>query len=299
MDPPQTQTPVEHLYRELDELRLRNADRKAEISTLGRRIEQTLGERDALNEEVGRISAEIKKLKAKRDSLNAEVKGLKTKRDELRNEAAKKRETLSKLLEQARGISEQLRGNMSDIATQIQRLEWYIQTNPLSTQAERNLIAKIGALEANLAKHKGLKNVRESLLRLKIEVGALRIQAQTTHEELTRIASESEKTHAAMQALVKVLVEKKKEADQKHANFLEQSKQRHEAVSTLKSDLLRMEQIRLEIAKTKTSSKFEKAEKVKSKYKAAANEKLRTGGKLSLEEFQALMGDSLSESEDE
>ncbi|HXZ98304.1 MAG TPA: hypothetical protein VED24_02940, partial [Candidatus Acidoferrum sp.] len=155
------------------------------------------------------------------------------------------------------------------------------------------------ALEVNLAKHKGLKNVRDSLLRLKIEVGALRIQAQTTHEELTRIASESEKTHAAMQALVKVLVEKKKEADQKHANFLEQSKQRHEAVSTLKNDLLRIEEIRLEIAKTKTSSKYEKGEQVKSKYKAAANEKLRTGGKLSLEEFQALMGDSLSEGEDE
>ena len=74
---------------------------------------------------------------------------------------------------------------MSEVLTQINRLEWFIQTNPLAPQTERSLIAKIGALEANLAKHKGLKNVRDNLLRLKIDVGALRIQAQSAHEELT------------------------------------------------------------------------------------------------------------------
>ncbi len=293
------QTSVDHLYRELQELRAKNSETKAEISSLGRRIEQSLNERDALNDEVRRISAEVKKLKEKRDSLNAQVKTLKTKRDELRDEAAKKREVLSKLLEQAKGISQQLHGSMSDILAQIQRLEWFIQTNPLSTQAERNLVAKIGTLEVNLAKHKGLKNVRDSLLRLKIEVGALRIRAQATHEELTKIAGESEKTHAAMQEQLKALLAKKNQADQRHTEFIEQSKRRQEAVSSLRSNLLRIEQIRAEIGKTKTSSRFEKGEKVKSKYKAAANEKLRTGGKLSLEEFQALMGDSLSDDDDE
>jgi uncharacterized coiled-coil DUF342 family protein len=293
------QTPIDHLYRELQELRAENSEKKAEISSLGRRIEDSLNERDSLNDQVRKISMEVRKLKEKRDSLNAQVKALKTRRDELREEAAKKREVLSKLLEQAKAISQQLHGSMSDILSQVQRLEWFIQTNPLSPQAERNLVARIGALEVNLAKHKGLKNVRDSLLRLKIEVGALRIRAQTTHEELTKIAGESEKIHATMQEQVKSLLEKKKQADQKHSDFIEQSKRRQEAVSSLRSNLLRIEQIRVEIGKTKTSSKFEKAEKVKSKYKAAANEKLRTGGKLSLEEFQALMGDSLSDDHDE
>jgi uncharacterized coiled-coil DUF342 family protein len=102
-----------------------------------------------------------------------------------------------------------------------------------------------------------------------------------------------------MQEQVKALLEKKKQADQRHTDFIEQSKRRQEVVSSLRSNLLRIEQIRIEIGKNKTSSKFEKAEKVKSKYKAAANEKVRTGGKLSLEEFQALMSDSLSDDDDE
>lgn len=161
------------------------------------------------------------------------------------------------------------------------------------------MVAKIGALEVNLAKHKGLKNVRDNLLRLKVEVGALRIQAQSTHEELTKIAEESEKVHTAMHELVKVLADKKKQADQKHTEYLEQSKERHEAFTTLKNDLQRIDEIRAQIGEAKVSSKVEKAEKVKSKYKEAANEKLRTGGKLSFEEFQALMGDSLSDSGDE
>lgn len=299
MDSRTIQTPVEHLYRELEQLKASSANKKTEIRFLRTQINETVKQRDELNADVKRLSIEAKKLREKRDSLNAKVKDLKTKRDELRNEASKKRETLSKLLEQTRQISEQLHGSMSDVLTQIKRLEWYIQTNPLSTQAERSLVAKIGALEANLAKHKGLRNVREKLLRLKVEVGALRIQAQSTHEELTKIAYESEHVHTAMYELVKVTTEKKKEADQRHAKYVEQSKERHEAIATLRSNLQRIDEIRTQIGEVKVSSKLEKAEKVRSKYKEAANEKVRSGGKLSFEEFQALMGDSLSDSEGE
>jgi len=38
---------------------------------------------------------------------------------------------------------------------------------------------------------------------------------------------------------------------------------------------------------------------VKTKYKEAAEEKMRTGGKLSFEEFQALMADTISEGEED
>lgn len=293
------QTPVEHLYRELQELKTENVDKKDEIVRLRKQIEETLTHRDAFNAEVKQISTEAKKLKTRRDALNTRVKELKIKRDELRSEASKKRESLTKLLEQARKISEQVQGSMSEISTQIKRLEWYIQTNPLAPQAERSLVAKIGALEVNLAKHKGLKKVRDNLLRLKVEVGALRIQAQSTHEELTKIAQESEKVHIPMQELVNLLTEKKKAADEKHMLYLEQSKQRHEAVATLKNNLLRIDEIRGKIGEVKTSSKIEKAEKLKSKYKEAANEKIRTGGKMSFEEFQALMGDSLPDGDED
>jgi uncharacterized coiled-coil DUF342 family protein len=298
MDSQQVETPVEHLYSELRELRARTVEKKVKISVLRERIDEAMTERDALNAEVKRISAQVRKLKSDRDSLNAKVKELKTKRDELRNEAAKKRETLTQLLEQARGISEQLHGSVSDILTQIKRLEWFIQTNPLAPQAERNLVAKIGALEANLAKHKGLKNVRDKLLQLKIDVGALRIRAQSTHEELMKIAEESEKVHESMKESLKLLAEARKKADQKHNECIAHIEERHEAISALKSNLARMDEIRARIREA-VPSKVEKAERVKSKYKEAANEKIRTGGKLSFEEFQALMGDSPSDGDDE
>jgi uncharacterized coiled-coil DUF342 family protein len=294
----QVQTSVEQLYEELRQLRSKNEDKRTEIDLLEGRIDQTIAERDALNAEVKRDSAAVRELKSKRDALNVKVKELKTKRDELRNAAAQKRETLTQLLERTRKISEQLHGSMSEILTQINRLEWFIQTNPLAPQTERNLIAKIGALEANLAKHKGLKNVRDNLLRLKIEVGALRIQAQSTHEELMRFAEESEKVHVAMQGLVKVLADKKKSADLKHADYIAQSKQRHDTIVAFENNLERMEVIRALIREAKPS-RFEKAERVKSKYREVANEKLRTGGKLSFEEFQALMGDSTSDGDND
>jgi uncharacterized coiled-coil DUF342 family protein len=299
MDSESTQTPVEHLYHELEELKRKTADEKAAINDSRHQIDETVKQRDALNTEVKGISEDVKKLRAQRDALNAKVKGLKQKRDELQAAAARKREVLSKLLEQARQISEELHGSMSELSKQIKGLEWYIQTNPLAPKTERNVVAKIGALEANLVKHKGLRNVRDKLLQLKIEVGALRLQAQATHDELTKIAKESEKAHSAMQELVKALKEKKEAADAKHSEYLERSKQRHDLALALREHLQRIQEIRSQIGEAKTSSKIEKVEKIKSKYKEAANAKLRAGGKLSFEEFQALMADTLPESEDE
>jgi len=293
-----TQTPVDNLYQELDALKEKNAAKRAKINLLRGQIEETLKQRDEFNAEVKHVSEEVRKLKAKRDSLNAKVKELKEKRDALRGVAAQKREALSKLLEQARHISEQLQGNMSELSRQIKGLEWFIQTTPLSTKAERNLVAKIGALEVSLQKHKGLRNVKDKLLRLRIEVGALRLQAQATHEALTKVAEESEKVHTSMQELVKILVEKMKEADAKHSEYVQRSQERRDMVSDLKANLERMDKIRAQIGEAKTLPKL-KGEELKSKYKQAANEKLRTGGKLSFEEFQALMEDSGSDDDDE
>jgi len=299
MDSNVTHLSVDQLYRELEELQDVNAHKKTEINFLRKQIDEIVKQRDTLNAEVRSISEEVRKLKSKRDSLNGKVKELKQRRDELRQTASQKREVLSKLLEQARQISEQLQGTMSDLSRQIQRLEWYIQTNPLAPQTERNVVAKVGELEINLAKHKGLRNVRDKLLRLKVEVGALRMQAQATHEELTRIAEESEKVHAGMQEFLKNLAQKKQEADEQHSKYLELSKQRHAAINVLRQNQFRIDQIRAQIGEVKVSTRFEKAEKLKSKYKESANEKIKAGGKLSFEEFQALMGDTLSENSEE
>jgi uncharacterized coiled-coil DUF342 family protein len=294
-----TSATTDNLYHELEELKTSITTKKIEISELRKTVDETLKSRDALNTEVRRASEEIKQLKAKRDSLNARVKQLKQKRDQLQAAASQKRETLAGLLEQARKSSEQLHGNMSELSKQIKRLEWYIQTNPLAPKTERSIVAKIGELEASFVKHKALKNVRDKLLQLRVEVGALRMQAQSTHDELTSLAKESEKVHATMQETVKVLSQRKQEADSKHALFLDQSKERREAIVSLKTSLSRAEQIRSEIGEIQVTSTAEKAEKVKSKYKEAANEKLRAGGRLSLEEFQALMADSTSDSDEE
>lgn len=287
------------LYSELEKLKNDNIGKKREISSLRSEIETLLKERDLLNAEVKKIADEVKPLRNKRDSLNSRVKEFKIKRDELRVSATKKRQALSQLLEQAQKSSGKVPGNMSDLTKQITRLEWEIQTNPLDPKTEMNMITKIAELEKHLAKHKVLKGVRDRLLRLRMEVGTLRIQAQSTHQELTKYAEESEKVHKEMVEKVRILSEKKKEADGKHGAFLEKNKQRNEAITTLRNNISRIELVRNQIGDVKTSGKTEKAEKVKSQYKEAAEEKMRTGGKLSFEEFQALMSDTVTEGEED
>jgi len=284
------QSPIDSFYRELDDLRNKNAAKREEIAGLRKQMDESAKRRDDLNSEVKALSEEVKKLKEKRDVLNARVQELKTKRNELRSQAAEKREALSKVLQQTQQMSEQIKGSVAELYKQINSLEWYIQTNPLAPKTERSIIAKISALEIDLAKHKGLRNVKDKLLQLRVEVGALRIQAQATHEELLRIAEESESIHNAMQDLVKTMVGKRKEADNAHAEFLETAQLRREAVNELRANLERIVQLRSKIGEARESPRL-KGEKLKSKYKETATEKMRSGGKLSFEEFQALMED--------
>lgn len=294
------QTSLDNLYSELDELKAQNAARKADIANLRKRIDEAADERDGLNTEVKKLSDEVKKLKSQRDALNGRVKELKLKRDELRTQAVEKRESLTKLLDQTHLMSEQIRGSVSELYRQINSLEWYIQTNPLAPKTERNIIAKISVLEKDLAKHKGLRNVKDKLVQLRVEVGALRIQAQATHAELMKIAEESEKVHKSMYELAKKLIEKRKDADSKHALFLDLNKERREEVGKLRENLERIDLLRTKIGEAKESqSPRLKGEKVKSKYKEAATEKMRTGGKLSFEEFQAFMEDSGSDTDED
>ena len=299
MESPPVVSTTDSLYLELDELKTITGKKKSEITALRKQIDATIKERDGFNAEVKKASEEIRQLKSKRDLLNSRVRELKQKRGELQTAASEKREILTKLLEHARQRSEQLQGSMSELSKQIKQLEWFIQTNPLAPKTERNIITKIAGLEVGLAKHKVLKNVRDKLFQLRIEVGALRLQAQSTHDELTRLAKESEKVHSAMQEIVKVLTEKKNEADSRHKLFVQLHKQRQEAIRILRTSLVRIDQIRSEIGDSKISATVEKGEKVKSKYKEAANEKIRSGGRLSLEEFQALMSDSASAGDEE
>ena len=298
MESETVQAQIDTLYRELDELRANNTARRTEIATLRKQADECANRRDALNGEVKALSEEVKKLKAKRDELNARVKELKTKRNELRAQAAEKREALSKVLQQTQQMSDQLKGSVAELYKQINSLEWYIQTNPLAPKTERSIIAKISALEVDLAKHKGLRNVKGKLLQLRVEVGALRIQAQATHEELTKLAEESENVHNSMQEIAKKLIAKRQEADAAHSEFLAKNQVRREAIAKLKENLEKMDHLRAKIGEAKQSPRL-KGEQLKSKYKEAANAKLRVGGKLSFEEFQALMEDTGTDTDEE
>jgi uncharacterized coiled-coil DUF342 family protein len=101
-----------------------------------------------------------------------------------------------------------------------------------------------------------------------------------------------------MQELVKTMIGKRNEADSAHAEFLETGQSRHEAVNELKANRERIVQLQSKIGEARESPRL-KGEKLKSKYKEAANEKVRSGGKLSFEEFQALMEDLGPDSDQE
>ena len=137
--------------RELEDLYQRLSLLRDEIDRLRREARSWAEKRDAIHEKIRRIKSSIQELRQRRDALNLEVKRLKA----LREDGLKRR---SEIIEEIRRLTEErrrMRGDKprrsrSSLESQLERIEWRIQTEPLSLEEERRLIDQIRLLESQL-----------------------------------------------------------------------------------------------------------------------------------------------------
>jgi uncharacterized coiled-coil DUF342 family protein len=279
----------EALFKQISALRESNVRLLEQREALNRKARELLDQRNKLNEEFKRLVGEVRNLKAGRDELNRKVKELKASRDIAREAADAERERLEKLKDRSVKLSERMNGNPRKAVEEFNRLEWKIQTTPLTPKAEKELIKRLKELEAQVMVAKKADDLRYKIVGTKATIGGRRIQAQSLHEQMTKIVEESEVIHKKLVEVAASASAVKTEADKAHAGFVEAFRGADDAHKQYVTNLVRIRDLRQQISQSGQLSKLRKAQDVREKLERSGAEKLEQGKRLSLEEFKALM----------
>jgi uncharacterized coiled-coil DUF342 family protein len=280
---------TEALFREISALRESNVHLVEQREALNQKARELLEQRNRLNEEFKRLIGEVKTLKARRDELNRKVKELKASRNVARDAAVAERERLEKLRNKSVEISERINGNPRRAAEEFNRLEWKMQTTTLTPKAEKEMIKRLKELEAQVLVAKKAESLRYKIVGTKATIGGKRLQAQSLHEQMTKVVEESEVIHKKLVEVAASASAVKAEADKAHAAFVEALKGADNTHKDYVMNLVKIRDLRQQIAQSGPMVKLRKAQEVREKLEKSGAEKLGQGKRLSLEEFKALM----------
>jgi uncharacterized coiled-coil DUF342 family protein len=280
---------TEALFREISALREANVRLVDQRESLNQKARELLEQRNKLNEEFKRLIAEVKTLKARRDELNRKVKELKASRNVARDAAVAERERLEKLRNKSVEIAERINGNPRRAVEEFNRLEWKMQTTTLTPKAEKEMIKRLKELEAQVLVAKKAEALRYKIVGTKATIGGRRLQAQSFHEQMTKVVEESEVVHKKLVEVAASASSVKADADKAHAAFVEALKGADNAHKDYVVNLVKIRDLRQQIAQSGPMAKLRKAQEVREKLEKSGAEKLGQGKRLSLEEFKALM----------
>ncbi|MCD6431337.1 hypothetical protein J7L33_01345, partial [Candidatus Bathyarchaeota archaeon] len=240
----------EEKTRKIKELNQKLSALKKERDKLNAETETLMEKRDKLNERVKILSLEIRELRKERDKLNEKVKELKQLRERTKAEILEKIEELKKLRREIKVlVAKKPSKSLQTLKREVEKIEWEIQTNPLSLQEEREFIERVKKLEAQVKIHEKIKRLREKRLELQAEIEALREKSRNYHEELTERAEESRRLHERMLERIKEMKKVKTEADGMHQNFLKTREKARAKNSEMAAILNQIKRLRQEIRK--------------------------------------------------
>ncbi|MFQ6064105.1 MAG: coiled-coil protein [Candidatus Bathyarchaeia archaeon] len=266
---------IAELHQQLAPLREEHEKLNSEAKEWGEK-------RDALHEQIKKLRTRAQELKQKRDELNTRVQGLKILREEA-NEGRKERQLqILKLKKEVRALrGKKFSQDMDSLQSEIEKLEWKIQTTSLTVKEEKVLIDQIRLLENRLLIYKKLQKLNNDLSNLKTEEKEFESKAESYHKEILDLAEQSQDLHKEMLEVLNEADGLQREADNAHQRFLEAKQKARSLYQRIKP--LR-EELHLIMEQNKTRHELE----IRKGVEERALEKLKRGEKLTWEEFKVL-----------
>ncbi len=245
--------------------------------------------RNSLHEQVKALRTEAADLKEKRDALNDRVKELKNLREQTRTERKDKHTQALKLEEKLKRLAKKKPPrNMRDVESEIEKLEWKIQTTSLPVHEEKMLIDQVRVLETQLSIHTQIQNLNATLFELQTEKKALETKANLHHEKLSELAEQSQSFHEKMTNLLDKIDALRVKADTAHQKYVE-IKQQAQTNRQEQMELLRQfKSLSQELRNAEEKKQAKRQRELRKDLMEKASEKLKQGKKLSWEEFKIL-----------
>ncbi len=277
------------LKQRIEDLDGRLASLKEELDRLDLEARRWAEKRNSMRQQIKALRTEVAKLKEKRDEINESVRELKNLREQAKAERREKHSEILKIREKLRGLAEKKpTRSMHDVRSEIERLEWKIQTTSLPVHDEKMLIDEVRVLETQLSTHRQIRELEEALLELRAEEKALETRANLHHERLSELANQSQGFHEKMTETLSEIQVLRAEADDSHQKYCEIKRQAQALHQDLKELLRQLKSLKQKLRQAEEEKQLKRQQELRKESVKKALEKLKRGDKLSWEEFKLL-----------
>lgn len=275
--------------REIEELNKQLAELKVEKEKFGEESFRWASKRDVMHGEIKGFRLESRAFKEKRDAINSEIQKLKAFREEAR---AKYREKIDNLKQIRSRLSENLKGakrrTMLDLEKEIESIDWKIQTNSLSLDEEKKLVAQVKLLENQLKDRRKLETANNEINQLEIEAKTLKAKIVSHTSKISDLAEQSQKFHEKMIGLIENIKVMQSEADEMHKKFVDSREKSNVLEASFDEIFSKIKSLRRSISEKEEETKAKKIAELQIKLEEEALEKLKQGKKLTFDEFKIL-----------
>ena len=233
---------------------------------------------------------EAANIRERRDETNTKVRALKTQRDLTRNLKKENIEEIKKLKEKHRTLTaKQPKRAFGLLKKEIQKIEWTIQTTSLTLQEEKPLVKRANELQKELNHYEQATDLRLKISELQRDIETMNEEAEILHQQLSKLALQSQQFHDRMIEILKKAKELKTQADEYHRSFIlnrQKSQVVHGECLELEGVIKELERSLKEIAE---KSRLQHQSQNRKRLKEQALKKMKEGDKLTFEEFKLLV----------
>ena len=251
------------------------------LGSLSRKKEGCYRAKEDFSRKIGELIARIKELRSKRDSITKQVKEKKEDRDRLNAAAKAGSESLKRLVSEKQDMMKKLhiRVSPSDIAKELERLEFRLETEGYTFEREKSEMKKINVLKSQLSSSKEVGGILKAIGAKRGNVGESRSHANKIHSEIKSMSSEGQKLHEEILKLSGEIDSLRPKRDDTAKKWIELKDEIRKLNLQFREKLGAWEHAKAEMDRSDM-------QKIKSK-EAEAEEKIRKGGKLTTEDLLA------------
>ncbi len=235
---------------------------------------------------------EVQTLKEKRNHFNDYVKDQK-------NLLIKKRESINENLLEIQKHRQVMKDTLfnvkmskNEVQSQIDELDWKIQTNPTNMEEEKKIASEIKELHILVEKYSRLESNKKEIQRLYLEIDLLRKEITMLSEQIKNAVNRSQIHHQEMIQRFNDSKEMKNHADKAHKAYLEVKKKANNLRNNLINKQEMLSKLENELRKFNSFEKEVNTEKEKELVNSIVNEtqrKIKDGEKVTFDEFKLLL----------
>ena len=279
------------LFGELEKLRYEINSYNKELNRANSEKESWFSKKEEVYNTIRKKIKGMKEHRNKRDSLTKNVKELKEKRNKLNEETKKNISELVKLRDEAKNLTKNLKiKDPQMLQGHIDKIEVTLETEAMSFEKEKDISKKLNALKKLLIEASEIIYVQRKIKKLNSEAGKSRKHTLDTHNEMYKLASQSQELHEDIIKNSKEVDELKSKEKEYFKKFAGYKKIFNDVNDKLKGKLTMMNGIREKINKFELEEdekrKLEETTLIKSK-EQEMEEKIKGGKKLTTDDFLA------------